>query len=215
MLPEDAETRGLSGIRPIKESLFFFYSSPTHTLCRYRPGTQRERLGKRVAKQPSARQDRQELLLHRLFENGRNIPKTAIFPASGACTHGDLEARGWIRVVGRTLHVVPIHERLAYFTERGRNRKVIKADLDQAHFLIGAAYPNSELKIEAELGNPNFRVKKSVDDILNWVAEMDNNSANRVAARTAAQLVSQWRARQDRPETRRQLSLFERLEMEQ
>ena len=93
--------------------------------------------------------------------------------------------------------------------------KVIKADLDQAHFLIGAAYPNSGLKIEAELSNPNFRVKKSVDDILNWVAEMDNNSANRMAARTAAQLVSQWRARQDRPETRRQLSLFERLEMEQ
>ena len=162
-----------------------------------------------------ARQDRQEFLLHRLFENGRNIPKTDIFPASGACTQGDLETSGWIRVLGRIVHVVPIHERLAYFTERGRNRKVIKADLDQAHFLIGAAYPNSELKIEAELGNPNFRVKKSVDDILNWVAEMDNNSANRVAARTAAQLVSQWRTRQDRPETRRQLSLFERLEMEQ
>ncbi|MDX9841693.1 MAG: hypothetical protein RBS95_09565, partial [Desulfobulbus sp.] len=84
-----------------------------------------------------------------------------------------------------------------------------------AHFLTGAAYPNSGLKIEAELGNPNFRIKKSVDDILNRFAEMDNNSANRMAARTAVQLVSQWRTRQDRPETRRQLSLFERLEMEQ
>ncbi len=93
------------------------------------------------------------------------------------------------------MHVVRIHERLAYFTERGRNRKVIKADLDRDHFLIGSAYPNSGLKIEAELGNANFRVKKSVDDILNRVAEMDNNSANRMAARTAAQLVSQWRAR--------------------
>ena len=153
----------------------------------------------------------------RLFRNRTEMERDELHKTlrGTGIAQGDLEARGWIRVVGRTVHVVPIHERLAYFTERGRNRKVIKADLDQAHFLIGAAYPNSGLKIESELGNPNFRVKKSVDDILNWVAEMDNNSANRMAARTAAQLVSQWRARQDRPETRRQLTLFERLEMEQ
>ena len=153
----------------------------------------------------------------RLFRNRTEMERDELHKTlrGTGIAQGDLEARGWIRVVGRIVHVVPIHERLAYFTERGRNRKVIKADLDQAHFLIGAAYPNSGLKIESELGNPNFRVKKSVDDILNWVAEMDNNSANRMAARTAAQLVSQWRARQDRPETRRQLTLFERLEMEQ
>lgn len=153
----------------------------------------------------------------RLFRNRTEMERDELHKTlrGTGIAQGDLEARGWIRVVGRIVHVVPIHERLAYFTERGRNRKVIKADLDQAHFLIGAAYPNSGLKIEAELGNPNFRVKKSVDDILNWVAEMDNNSANRMAARTAAQLVGQWRTRQDRPETRRQLSLFEQLEMEQ
>ena len=153
----------------------------------------------------------------RLFRNRTEMERDELHKTlrGTGIAQGDLEARGWIRVVGRIVHVVPIHERLAYFTERGRNRKVIKADLDQAHFLIGAAYPNSGLKIESELGNPNFRVKKSVDDILNWVAEMDNNSANRIAARTAAQLVSQWRTRQNRPETRRQLSLFEQLEMEQ
>lgn len=125
---------------------------------------------------------------------------------------GDLEARGWIRVVGRSVHVVPIHERFAYFTERGRNRKVIKTDLDQAHFLIGTAYPNSGLKIETELDNPNFRIKKSVDEILKWYAELDTNSANRMAARTAAQLVEHWRSRSDKTPAKQQLSLFEMLE---
>jgi len=125
---------------------------------------------------------------------------------------GDLEARGWIRVVGRSVHVVPIHERFAYFTERGRNRKVIKTDLDQAHFLIGTAYPNSGLKIESELDNPNFRIKKSVDEILKWYAEVDTNSANRMAARTAAQLVEHWRSRSDKTPAKQQLSLFEMLE---
>lgn len=127
---------------------------------------------------------------------------------------GDLEAKGWIRVVGRAVHVVPIHERFAFFTERGRGRKVIKTDLDQAHFLIGMAYPNSGLKIDAELNNPNFRIKKSVDEILKWYAEVDKDGTNRMAAQTAARLVEHWRARKDRPETRRQLSLFERLDME-
>lgn len=125
---------------------------------------------------------------------------------------GDLEARGWIRVVGRSVHVVPIHERFAYFTERGRNRKVIKTDLDQAHFLIGTAYPTSGLKIESELDNPNFRIKKSVDEILKWYAELDTNSANRMAARTAAQLVEHWRSRSDKTPAKQQMSLFEMLE---
>jgi hypothetical protein len=126
-------------------------------------------------------------------------------------SQGDLEALGWIRVVGRTVHVVPILERLAYFTERGRTRKVIKTDLDQTHFLIGAACFGSGYKIENELNNPNFRIKKSVDEILKWYAETDSSSSTRQAAKTAAQLVEHWRTRKGRPEAE-QLTLFEMLE---
>ena len=115
--------------------------------------------------------------------------------------------------MGRSVYIVSVHERLSFFTERGRNRKVIRTDLDQAHFLMGAAFPNSGLKIDAELNNPNFRIKKSVDDILKWHAEVDKNPANRMAAGTAAQLVERWRNRKDREEKPRQLSLFEMLDM--
>lgn len=152
----------------------------------------------------------------RLFKNCNEMDRDELHKTlrGTGIAQGDLEARGWIRVVGRAVHVVPIPERFAFFTERGRNRKVIKTDLDQAHFLIGAAYPNSGLKIDAELNNPNFRIKKSVDEILQWVAEVDANAASRMAARTAAQLVEHWRTRKDRPQGPQQLSLFETLDME-
>jgi len=127
-------------------------------------------------------------------------------------SQGDLEAMGWIRVVGRVVHRVPISERFAYFTGRGRNRKVIKSDLDQAHFLIGVTYPNSGLTVDAELNNPNFRIKKSVDDILKWYAQVDPDEANRKSAETAARLVQRWRATRDGITDDKQRSLFERLE---
>ncbi|BBO67935.1 hypothetical protein DSCA_18650 [Desulfosarcina alkanivorans] len=152
----------------------------------------------------------------RLFKNRTEMERDELHKTlrGTGIAQGDLEAKGWIRVVGRAVHVVPIHERFAFFTERGRNRKVIKTDLDQAHFLIGTAYPNSGLRIDVELNNPNFRIKKSVDEILKWFAEVDPNPANRMAARTAAQLVEHWRNRKDRSDKPTQLSLFEMLDME-
>jgi putative DNA methylase len=151
-------------------------------------------------------------------------------------SQGDLEVRGWVRVVGKAVTVVPIAERFAWFTERGRNRKVIKTDLDQAHFLIGTALPGSGIKIENELNNPNFRIKKSVDEILKWYAETgvrgqepggsvksETNSDSPLlplypsafsistAAKTALQLVDHWRTRKDRPELI-QPTLFDLLE---
>lgn len=149
----------------------------------------------------------------RLFKNRTEMDRDELHKTlrGTGIAQGDLEAKGWIRVVGRAVHVVPIHERFAFFTERGRNRKVIKTDLDQAHFLIATAYPNSGLKIDAELNNPNFRIKKSVDEILNWYAEVDKSSSNRMAARTAAKLVEHWRTRKDRPQAV-QRTLFDMLE---
>jgi len=149
----------------------------------------------------------------RLFKNQTELERdelTKTLRGTGIA-QGDLEAKGWIRVIGRIVHVVPIRERFAYFTELGRNRKVIKMDLDQAHFLIGAAYPDSGLKIDVELNNPNFRIKKSVDDILKWYSSIDENADIRMAARTAEQLVASWRTRKDRPQVA-QATIFDLLE---
>lgn len=150
----------------------------------------------------------------RLFKQRAEISRDELHKTlrGTGIAQADLEARGWIQAVGKVVQFTPIRDRLAYFTERGRNRKVIKSDLDQAHFLIGAAYPDSGLKIEAELNNPNFRIKKSVDDILRWYAEADLDAVNRLAARTAAQLVEHWRSAAGKAPEKPQLSLFETLE---
>jgi hypothetical protein len=149
----------------------------------------------------------------RIFRTCADIPRDELHKLLGGSgiSQGDLESRGWIRVIGKAVALIPIQERFLYFTERGRNRKVIKTDLDQAHFLIGAAYPNSGLKIDTELNNPNFRIKKSVDDILRWYMEMGDSAVTKGAATTALRLVEHWRARTDRP-TVVQPTLFDLLE---
>lgn len=151
----------------------------------------------------------------RIFRNRVEMPRDELHKTlrGTGISQGDLEARAWIRVVGRVVHVVPIQERFVYFTERGRNRKVIKTDLDQSHFLIGAAIPNSGMKIENELNNPNFKIKKSTNEILKWYAEVNKEDVIRSAAKTASQLVEHWRnKRKEKPESEVQLSLFEKLE---
>ena len=152
-------------------------------------------------------------LFLRIFTNQPEIPRDElhkILRGTGV-SQRELESRGWIRVVNKIVHVVPIHERFIYFTERGRNRKVIKTDLDQAWFLIGSAAPNSGIKIDFELTNPNFRIKKSTDDILKWYGDVEEEPMVRQSAQTAMKLVDHWRNRKDKPKSV-QLSLFDHLE---
>lgn len=140
-------------------------------------------------------------LFLRIFTNRPEIPRDELHKTlrGTGISQGELESRGWIRVIDKVAHVIPVHERFAYFTERGRNRKVIKTDLDQAWFLIGAAAPNSGSKIEFELANPNFRIKKSTNDILKWYADVEKDLVVCQSAETALQLVEHWRNRKDKP----------------
>jgi hypothetical protein len=127
----------------------------------------------------------------------------------------DLTARGWIRVAGTTAHVTPISDRLSYFLAPGRNRKVIKTDLDQAHFLIGAALPKSGINVTEELDRGTFRLKRSVDAILEWYARTDPAAQTKAAAALALNLVTHWRARPRPAAEAAQLSLFDQLEAEE
>jgi adenine-specific DNA methylase len=107
----------------------------------------------------------------------------------------DLEARGWIRVTGTTVNVVPIEERFEFYTTRGRTRKVIKTDLDQAYFLIGACMGDTGVNVKDELDKQTFNIKRSVDAILKWFSERYRNAEIKQAAGLALRLVSDWRAK--------------------
>lgn len=155
-------------------------------------------------------------LFSRIFSGRSSIPRDELHKIlrGTGIAQGDLEAKGWIRAVGTTIHVVPIAERFQYFTAPGRNRKVLRTDLDQAHFLIGAAQPGSGVDVTDELNRWTFRIKNSVDAILGWYAGVEKDEEIRKAARLALDLVGHWRSKPAREPREVQMTLFDRLEAE-
>ena len=78
----------------------------------------------------------------------------------------ELEQRGWIEARDKVVYRVPIAER--FDKARKRPRKEMKNEIDQAHFLIGAAMPGSDVNLEEELGRDTWMVRRSVEAVLNW-----------------------------------------------
>ncbi len=151
----------------------------------------------------------------RVFRSATEIPRDELHKTlrGTGISQPDIEGRGWIRAVGRDVHVTPIRERFAYFTAPGRTRKqILKTDLDQAHFLIGAACHGSNVRIDDELNRGTFKVKKSVDDILKWYALAESDPQIRQAAALAASLVEHWRTRPEAQPAPDQMTLFDTLE---
>lgn len=164
---------------------------------------------------PDAAEPASRLFL-RVFRGRRSMARDELHKTlrGTGVSQGDIEARGWIRVVGTSVNVIPIEERFQYFTAPGRNRKVLKTDLDQAHFLIGAATPGSGVDVSDELNRATFQIKRSVDPILDWYAQTDPDTGIQRAAILALDLVSHWRAKPAKGPETRQLTLFEQLEAE-
>ncbi len=164
---------------------------------------------------PDAAEPASRLFL-RVFQSRRSMARDELHKTlrGTGVSQGDIEARGWIRVVGTQVFAIPIEERFQYFTAPGRNRKVLKTDLDQAHFLIGAAMPKSGVDVSDELNRATFQIKRSVDAILDWYAQTDPDTGIRQAAKLALDLVSHWRAKPEKGPAFRQMTLFEQLEAE-
>lgn len=156
-------------------------------------------------------------LFLRIFNRRRSMSRDELHKTlrGTGLAQADIEARGWIRVVGTKVHVVPIEERSQFFTTPGRNRKVLKTDLDQVYFLIGSAQPGSGIDVTEELKRRTFSVKKSVDALLDWYAKNDPDDGIRQAARLAGSLVNHWRATPVEQAGVRQMTLFDRLEAEE
>ena len=172
--------------------------------------------GAEARKRPPEAAEPASRLYLRVFTGQESIPRDGLHKMlrGTGIAQADFEARGWIQAQGTTIRRLPIIERLEYFTARGRTRKVLKTDLDQAHFLIGAAMDASGVNIDGELKSGTWTVKRSVDPILTWYAEMDPKEDIREAANTAAGLVAHWRSR-PKPKPVEQLTLWDRLEAEE
>ena len=76
----------------------------------------------------------------------------------------------WVVEEDKVITRVPIYDRFQKM--RQRPRKELKTELDQAHFLIGAAMPprqgDSGVNIEKELERETFLIRPGVEALLDW-----------------------------------------------
>ncbi|MFH1923748.1 MAG: DUF1156 domain-containing protein, partial [Planctomycetota bacterium] len=103
----------------------------------------------------------------------------------------ELEQRGWIDEQSKVVHRVPIRDR--FEQSRKRPRKEMKTEIDQAHFLIGAAMPGSGLNLEEELSRDTWMVRRSVEAVLNWYAKTAVETEVSKAAELAGTLLRRSR----------------------
>jgi len=120
----------------------------------------------------------------------------------------DFEDRGWVEEHNRLVTPIPILKRFEEF--RKRPRKEMKTEIDQAHFLIGAAKPNSGINLEEELSKDTWMVRRSLDAVLEWYAKMSPDPELQAASTLARTILRQTldKLRQQPIELERQLSLF-------
>jgi adenine-specific DNA methylase len=120
----------------------------------------------------------------------------------------DFEERGWVEERNRVVAATPIHRRFEYC--RKRPRREMKTEIDQAHFLIGGALPNSGVNLEQELAKDTWMVRRSVDAVLEWYANMSPDMEIRRSSELARTILRQTleKLRQQPAELDRQLQLF-------
>ncbi len=120
----------------------------------------------------------------------------------------DLKNRGWVDERNRKAVATSIPARFEQL--RQRPRKEMKTEIDQAHFLIGGAFPKSGVDLEQELLKDTWMVRKSVDSVLEWYARMAPEPDIREAAALAHTILQRTyeKLRQQPVELERQLKLF-------
>jgi putative DNA methylase len=120
----------------------------------------------------------------------------------------DFEDRRLVEERNRVVTAISIQQRFQDF--RRRPRREMKTEIDQAHFLIGAALPNSGINLEQELSKDTWMVRRSVDAVLEWYAKMSTDPELQGASTLARSILRQTldKLRQEPTELERQLSLF-------
>jgi putative DNA methylase len=85
----------------------------------------------------------------------------------------------------------------------------MKTEIDQAHFLIGAALPGSGVHLEEELSKNSWFVRRSVEAVLDWYAKTAAEPEVRAAAVLAGSLLRRSIEQRRRQRSEEQGSLFD------
>lgn len=120
----------------------------------------------------------------------------------------DFEDRAWVEEKNRVVRAIPVV--LRFERLKLRPRKEMKTEIDQAHFLMGGALPNSGINLEQELSKDTWMLRRSVDAVLEWYSTMAPEQDLRNAATLARTILRQnlEKLRQQPGALDQQLSLF-------
>ena len=130
----------------------------------------------------------------RIFDQIAVVPRDQMMKfLRGTGTELDVfEKLGWCVEQKKCFHLVsPLEFAQAW---RGKPRKGMSGDLDQALFLIGACYPDSGIRVDETLNNPNFIPHPAVLDLLEWLGNRGGLAEMRRASHLAKQLFARWLA---------------------
>ncbi len=128
----------------------------------------------------------------RIFDQVAVVPRDQMMKfLRGTGTDSDVfEKLGWCKEEKKSFHLAsPMEFAKAW---RGKPRKGMSGDLDQALFLIGACYPDSGIRVDETLNNPNFVPHPAVADLLEWLGARGGLAETRRAAHMAKQLFAKW-----------------------
>jgi adenine-specific DNA methylase len=78
---------------------------------------------------------------------------------------------------------------------KGKSRRTMARDFDQAYFLIGASYEDSGIKVSDTLSSESFVPHPALGELLTWFVKHSPTEEMRAAAKRAQQLYSAWQAK--------------------
>lgn len=128
----------------------------------------------------------------RIFDSVVSVPRDQMlkYLRGTGMDYDVFEKLGWCSETRKLYEMTPPTEFAKGW--RGRQRRGMSRDFDQTLFLVGACFPDSGIRVEDTLNNPNFEPHPAVPDLLDWMSERGGTKDIRSAARTAKTLYARW-----------------------
>jgi putative DNA methylase len=144
--------------------------------------------------------------LLRIFETGPEVPRDQLqkYLRGTGIAPNELEDRGWCREDKKVFRLVtPLEIARSW---QGKPRKNMRADYDQAMYLIGASIEGSGINIRETLKNDNFQPHPALGALLEWHARRGTTPETRTGAARATAILRGWQ--DEHREKAQQLDLF-------
>ena len=114
--------------------------------------------------------------------------------------------RGWCSEKSKVLYLTdPLEWAKAW---KGKPRKSMARDFDQAYFLIGACYEDSGINVKETLNSNQFKAHPAIPDLLDWFVLHGSDQQTKDAADRARTIYKNWVAK-NKPAVEKQASLFD------